>query len=249
MPAAALVATCAVSGALAGAAVPRIAYRLSVAYGQPPRSACSACARPFPSGPAGWVRGSARCPGCLVRHGPPRWAAALAGGATWAALAWGLGDHPPLVLLAFLAAALLGLLLAAIDLACLRLPDPLVAVAGTISLALLGTQAAVSADAGPLLRGLAASALLAAGYLVLALLPGANLGLGDVKLAAVLGLLLGWLGWPAVLLGALLPHLVNGPIAVGLLVSGRAGRKTELPLGPALLAGAFAAAVLVTMPT
>ena len=97
--------------------------------------------------------------------------------------------------------------------------------------------------AGDLLRALVAAALLGLSYLVVALLPGRGLGLGDVKLAAVLGYLLGFAGWPAVLLGAVVPHLINGPIAVFLLLRRRAGRRTEMPLGPALLVGALCGAL------
>jgi leader peptidase (prepilin peptidase)/N-methyltransferase len=64
-----------------------------------------------------------------------------------------------------------------------------------------------------------------------------------VKLAAVLGYLLGFAGWPAVLTGAVVPHLLAGPVALFLLLTGRAGRRTAVPLGPALLAGALIAAV------
>ncbi|HET6212231.1 MAG TPA: prepilin peptidase [Micromonosporaceae bacterium] len=241
-----LVPTCAALGAIAGALVPRVAYRLSVDHSATPRSACAICSWPFPPGLAGWVRISARCPGCRTRLGPPGWLTALIGAAACAVLGWSLDGKPALVLVAFLAVAVLGVLLAAIDLACLRLPDLLVAGTGGVALALLGTAAIVSGDAGPLLRGLLAAAVLGGGYLLLALLPGANLGFGDVKLAAVLGLLLGWVGWLAVLLGAVLPHLINGPVALGLLLTNRAGRKTELPLGPALLAGALAAIAIAS---
>ena len=48
------------------------------------------------------------------------------------------------------------------------------------------------------------------------------------------------------LLGAVLPHLINGPVALGLLLTRKAGPRTELPLGPALLAGALLAVVVHT---
>lgn len=235
------------AGGLAGALVPRVAYRLSVPYGAPPRSACAGCARPFPPGPSGWVRVTARCPGCRRRLGPPGWLTAPVGALACGLLAWALADVEPPVLGAFLVVAGIGVLLAVIDVSCLRLPDPLVATAGLAAFVLLGAAALGAGEVGPLLRGLAGSVLMGAAYLLLALLPGANLGFGDVKLAAVLGLLLGWLGWGAVLLGALLPHLINGPVALALLVSRRASRKTELPLGPALLAGALAAVVVAAV--
>jgi leader peptidase (prepilin peptidase)/N-methyltransferase len=68
-----------------------------------------------------------------------------------------------------------------------------------------------------------------------------GMGLGDVKLAAVLAFVLGLTGWPAVLLGVLAPYLINGPVAVYLLLSRRATRHTPLPFGPALLTGALLA--------
>ncbi|HZN17376.1 MAG TPA: prepilin peptidase [Micromonosporaceae bacterium] len=235
-----LAGACAVAGGVLGASVPQVAYRLSVPYGAPPRPGCAACARPFAPGLSGWVRLTARCPGCRARTGPPAVLTGLAAAVACGLLGWAV---PAPVLPAFLAVAVLGVLLAAIDLACLRLPDRLVGTAAAASLAGLGTAALAGAGLGTLGRALAGAGALGGAYLVLALLPGGGLGFGDVKLAAVLGLLLGWLGWGAVLLGAVLPHVINGPVAVGLLILGRAGRRTALPLGPALLAGALFAVV------
>ena len=252
----AVVFTCVAVGAVAGALVPRVAYRLSVERGSPPRSACAECGAPFPPGPAGWVRVRAGCPSCGARLGPPTWLTTTAGALTSGVLGWALDPTAAagarataagwLVLIAFLLAGAAGVLLGAIDMACLRLPDLIVGPVFGVALLLLGAAAAVvgtSAAATALLRALAAAVVLSGVYLLLALLPGANLGLGDVKLCALLGLLLGWLGWDAVLLGALLPHLINAPLALALLATGRAGRRTELPLGPALLAGALLAVV------
>jgi prepilin signal peptidase PulO-like enzyme (type II secretory pathway) len=85
----------------------------------------------------------------------------------------------------------------------------------------------------------------AAAYAVLAAVPRTGLGLGDAKLAGLLGLLLGWLGWPAVLLGLALPYACNGPVVLGLLLAGRIRRDTALPFGPALLAGAYLAILAI----
>jgi leader peptidase (prepilin peptidase)/N-methyltransferase len=70
------------------------------------------------------------------------------------------------------------------------------------------------------------------------------MGFGDVKLAVLLGGFLGWLGWPEVILGVLVPWLLNGPVVLVLLLSGRVNRKTTLPFGPAMLAGAWVSIVL-----
>ncbi|MEU4367034.1 prepilin peptidase [Micromonospora chersina] len=169
-------------------------------------------------------------------------AAALAGALVFGGLAVARGGD--LALPAFLAVAAVGLALALADLACLRLPDPLVAAAA--GAAALGLVPVALADGTPerLLAALAGAAVSFAGYVLLALLPGARLGFGDVKLAAALGLPLGWLGWPALGLGLLLPHLLNGVVVLALLATRRVRRDTPLPFGPALLAGAWLAALL-----
>lgn len=211
-------------GAAVGAFLPRIAYRLTVPFGAPPRAACDDCGRPFPPGIAGWVHiGPEYRPALLL--------ALLAG--LSAAL---LGPVPQLPV--HLLAAVPGLLLAMIDLGCLRLPDRLVgllALTAGIPLALLLPDRIGSA--------LAAGLLVGATYLVIALLPGRGLGLGDVKLGATLAFLLGFAGWPAVAVGFGTAHLLNGAIAAWLLVT---HRRRPIPFGPALLlgfwAGAFTAA-------
>jgi leader peptidase (prepilin peptidase)/N-methyltransferase len=213
-------------GGAAAAFVPRVAQRLSVPRGTPPRSACERCTASLPA----WVRAGSTCP-CAR---PPVWTI-TAGALVTGLLGAAIGPAP--LLLVLLPAAILGILLAAIDLRCLRLPDPLVAMlaAGTVLPLTLG--ALIAGEPGRLGRALSAAGLSGAAYLIVALLPGRGLGLGDVKLATVLGFTLGFAGWPAVAVGLLAPHLINGPVAVTLLLVRRADRRTALPLGPALLTG------------
>ncbi|MFF0824315.1 prepilin peptidase [Micromonospora haikouensis] len=179
--------------------------------------------------------------------GVPRLAPTRGRAVAWVAVAavvfGGLGVAPGVgpALPAFLAVAAVGLVLAAVDLACLRLPDPLVGLAALGAVAGLVAAAAVDGRPGRLLASLAGAGLSFLGYALLALLPGSRLGFGDVKLAAVLGLPLGWLGWPALLAGLVLPHVLHGLAVLGLLAARRARRETLLPLGPALLAGAWLA--------
>jgi len=223
------------AGALAGLAVPVAATRLAVPYGHPPLAACPRCAQPYPGGWRGWLPGR-----CAHR----RWLAPILAAFAAGSLGWALAARPALAVGAFVVAAIAGVLLALIDLAVHRLPDRIVGATGAVALALFIATAAIDGHWDRPVRAVLAGLALGTAYLVLALLPGANLGLGDVKLCVVLGLLLGWLGWPAVLLGAVVPHLINGPVALYLLVTRRAGRRTELALGPALLAGALIAAVV-----
>ncbi len=229
----AVVGSCAALGALVGAVVPRTAYRLSVPWGAPSRACCVHCGAPFCPGTAGWVRVGRVCP-CPRTPGPPPWITVLAT-AVSAAVLGSVAGRPGIPLAVALAAT--GVLLAVIDLSCLRLPDPLVGALAVIVV----VPAVVAGDPSSLGRAVLAAAAVGAAYLLVLMLPGGGLGFGDVKLAAVLGFALGLIGWPAVLVGVVAPHLINGPVAVVLLLRGRARRRTALPLGPALLAGALIA--------
>jgi leader peptidase (prepilin peptidase)/N-methyltransferase len=144
----------------------------------------------------------------------------------------------------YLALCLLGVLLAAIDLASLRLPDILVLPAIGATLAALTAVAGLTGAWSALRRGLLGGLVLGTVFLLLHLVPGGGLGFGDVKVAALLGLALGYVGWRAVVLGALLPWLLNAPVAISLLAARRVGRRTALPFGPALLTGAATALVV-----
>ncbi|SBT49624.1 leader peptidase (prepilin peptidase) / N-methyltransferase [Micromonospora auratinigra] len=194
---------------------------------------------------AGWVAvplarpytGSARRPGRVRRLGT-----ALTGAVVLGGLAAARGTDPALPALLLVAA--IGLVLALVDLACLRLPDPLVALAAAVGAVGLVGAALVAGTPGRLLPALAGAALSFGGYVLLALLPGSRLGFGDVKLAGALGLPLGWSGWSTLGLGLLLPHLLHGVVALALLATGRVRRDTALPVGPAILAGAWLALLL-----
>ncbi|MET8353536.1 prepilin peptidase [Micromonospora sp. NPDC005206] len=175
---------------------------------------------------------------------PCRWAwlSPAVAGVVFGGLAVALRDDPALPV--FLAVASVGLVLAAVDLACLRLPDPLVLATALLALGGLSGAALLAGDPMRLLGALAGAAVAGTAHVLLALLPGSRLGFGDVKLAAVLGLPLGWLGRDALLTGLLLPHLLHGGVVLGLLAARRVRRDALLPLGPALLAGTWLAVVL-----
>ncbi len=74
------------------------------------------------------------------------------------------------------------------------------------------------------------------------------MGYGDVKLAGVIGLYLGWLGIPVVFAGILLGTILAALAAVGIVVvrsvRRQPWRRTEIPYGPYLLLGAWAAILL-----
>jgi len=234
-------------GAAGGAALPTAAYRLSVPWrepGQPPvppRDTCRYCQAALPSGVPGWLRLGSRCAHCRRRLGPPGWLLGGVAALACAGLAVRFGPSPLLV--PYLLVALLGVLIAAVDLTAQRIPDALILPGAVATVVLFAGVAGITGEWRTFGRALLAGLVLTVAYVVRAILPGANVGGGDVVLAGVLGIYLGWLGWPAAVIGAMLPWLIQAPISVGALLLRKARLDTMLPLGPAMLAGSYLAIV------
>ena len=142
---------------------------------------------------------------------------------------------------AYLFLAAVAVVLTVIDLRHHLLPNALVLPSLGIGLLLLTLAAAGEDDWGALARAVLGALGLFAVYLVLALVSPAGLGMGDVKLAAVLGLFLGYQGWGALLVGALLASVVGAVVALAVLVLRRGGLRNDVPFGPSMLAGALVA--------
>lgn len=209
--------------------LPRIAHRLAVPAGEPPRSTCAECNVAYQD----WVRTGSPCDCESVP-----WRTVAAGAAAGGLLAATVEPGP--MLLVLMVATVPGVLLAMIDFRCLRLPDRVVGALAVIvvpSLVLLGSTAEV-------VRAFAGAVFCFVAYALVAILPRAGLGFGDVKLSAVLGFVLAFQSWHTLAIGVALPHLINGPVAVFLLMRRRVGRRSALPLGPALLVGALLAVAL-----
>lgn len=127
-----------------------------------------------------------------------------------------------------------------------RLPSTLT-YAGTASVAaLLITSAALDSRWPDLVRALLGLAVLMACYFGLALIFAGDLGAGDVKLSGLLGLVLGWQSWSAVVTGTFFGWLAAALAWVVLRALGRREQHATLPLGPFLLTGAFAAIIFGT---
>ena len=146
---------------------------------------------------------------------------------------------------AFLVLAVAAVLLAVIDLQHRLLPDRVLLPALAVGSLLLLVAAAAGGAWPALGRAALGAGVLFLVFLALALLSPGALGMGDVKLAALLGLYLGWLGWGAVLAGAVAGFVVQAVVAVALLAARRVRRDSELPFGPAMLVGA---AVVMALP-
>ncbi|MEV7029490.1 A24 family peptidase [Streptomyces sp. NPDC093272] len=219
-------AACATAGAAQDAP-------LTPAQADAPEPAADDGAEPDPGAPRPPASGP------RAAHGPRTAPLAVATALVCAALAGATGTRPELVV--WLLLAPVGVLLAAVDFRVQRLPDPLTLPFAAAALALLGGAALLPEHAGDWLTALYASLALGAGYFVLFLVNPGGMGFGDVKLALGAGAVLGWYGWPTVLLGTFAGFLLGALYGGALVVVRRAGRKTAIAFGPFLIAGAFAA--------
>jgi len=220
----------AVIGLLAGAALRGTVFQLSVASGDPARTSCPRCTAPVRRWPG------VRCGRCGCSLGPPL-ALELATAAVLALLLGRFAGQPDVVAFAFLGA--LGVALAAIDITVQRLPDRLTLPAYPILIVLLTVAAIAGHDVAALGRALLGGLALAAAFLLLALLRPGQLGGGDIKLAGIAGMALGWLGWPALIAGALLGFVLSAVISLVLLGMRRVTLHSAICFGPFLLGGAF----------
>ncbi|MBX3089579.1 MAG: prepilin peptidase [Cryobacterium sp.] len=129
--------------------------------------------------------------------------------------------------------------LALIDLDSRKLPNRIVLPSMAVVLVLLSLASFGTGDWWSLLWAAAGGAILFVFYLLLALIYPAGMGFGDVKLAGVIGLILGYLGWGALIVGAFAAFLLGGLFSIGLLFTGKATRKSGIPFGPWMLLGAW----------
>lgn len=242
-------------GALVGSFLNVVVYRVPAGRSiVSPPSACGACGhqvRPYDNVPVlSWLLLRGRCRDCSapisVRYPLVEIAGALAFGvvAWWflpavlaadGALALVAGV---LQLVAFLYLAAISIALVLIDLDTRRLPNVIVLPAYAVGAALLGTAGALTGAWASLALAAIGMVALGGAYLALALVRPGGMGMGDVKLAGALGLFLGWLGLPELLVGAVAGSILGGLFGVALLIAGRA-RSSTIAFGPWLLAGAW----------
>jgi leader peptidase (prepilin peptidase) / N-methyltransferase len=149
--------------------------------------------------------------------------------------------HLAAALPAYLYLVAAGLALAFIDLDHHRLPNAIVLPSYVVVAVLLTIGSAVSHDWWALARAAISAASLFGFFCAIAFAYPAGMGLGDVKLAGVLGGLLGYLSWSALVVGAFAGFLLGAVAGLLVVALGRGGRKTELPFGPFMIVGALLA--------
>ncbi len=208
---------------------------------------CDAAIRPWQNIPLlSWMLLRGRCAGCgepiSARYPLVELATALLFAATaW----WVLASEPAsittgvVLFLAYAWFAGISVALTLIDLDTHRLPNVIV-VPSIVVIALLLTAAAIlSGDYAALIRAGIGGASLFAFYFILAFVRPGAMGGGDVKLAAVVGLVLAWIGWGALIVGAFAAFILGGILGLALMASRRATRRSAIPFGPWMITGAW----------
>jgi len=230
-------------GSFLNVVIHRVPVGLSVVS---PPSSCPRCASPVRARHnvpvAGWLLLRGRCADCrapISARYPAVEAltAALFVLVTWRMLQLGQAAAIP-ALLTFIA---LGVALSFIDLDVRRLPNVLVLPAYPVLAALLAAAAGVHGDWQTMLRtGLGGLALFGF-FFALALIHPQGMGFGDVKLAGLIGMVLGYLSWTALVVGAFAGFFLGAVVGLVVIAVGAGGRKTALPFGPFMVIGALAA--------
>ena len=160
-----------------------------------------------------------------------------------AVITWRVGVQA--VLPAYLVLGVVCAVVTVTDLAARKIPAAVVLPAYPILVVLLLVGSASEGQWWGLGRAVIAMAALGGFYLTLGLGFAGQLGIGDIELGGLLGLCLGYLGWPAVAAGTLLAWCLAA-LAVPLRRAvGRPSVTGELPAGPSLVAGALVAVLVI----
>jgi leader peptidase (prepilin peptidase)/N-methyltransferase len=254
-----------VLGLVIGSFLNVVAYRVPAGISLLRESRCPACDAPvrwWQNVPVlSWMLLRGRCASCRVpislRYPLVELltGVAFAGVALWWAVSSGLGERVPVaspdalwsgpvaaqlaVLAAYLWFTASGIVLTVIDLDVRRLPHAITGTALGVCAALLALACVLGADWMAFARAALGAAGMYLFYALLRLVRPDGMGGGDVRLAAVVGLMLGWLGWGPLLVGAFAAFVLGGVFGVALLIGGRAGRRSAIPFGPWIVIGAW----------
>ena len=208
-----------------------------------PRSRCPQCGHEIRGRDnipvVSWLLLRGRCRDCKTPISARYPLVELTTGVLFGLLGWHFGLH--VVLIAYLYLAAISVALALIDIDVHRLPDALTLPSYPFAAVLLTAGALAAHEPFDLARAAIGAAALFTLYAVLWFVYPKGMGLGDVKLAGVLGMYLGYLGWGPLVVGAFFGFALGGVLGVTLMAMGRATRKSKIPFGPFMLAGALAA--------
>jgi leader peptidase (prepilin peptidase)/N-methyltransferase len=237
-----------VYGLIVGSYLPVVIYRVPRGMSTHlPRSSCPDCGHMIalydiiPVFSWLWLRG--RCRGCHGRISLRYPLVEGLCGVLYVALALRIGLRWEL--LAYLLVAPTLVALACIDAQFHLLPRRIVWPMTVVSVLAFANAALWARDWSRFGLALVCAAATGAFFLGLHLVNREGLGLGDVRLAPLLGLALGWIGWPEAVAGVTLGSFLGILVGVVLIASKRATAKTKMPYGTYLAIGALAT-VLIT---
>jgi leader peptidase (prepilin peptidase)/N-methyltransferase len=244
-------------GLLIGSFLNVVAYRVPAGRSiVSPPSACPRCGteiRPYDNIPVlSWLVLRGKCRKCREPISVRYPLVEAATGIFFAVVAWwtwaragalhasGAGISVSILeLVAFVYLAAVSIVLMLIDLDTHRLPNSIVLPSYGVGGVLLGAAGFLGGNVGALVGAAVGMVALFAFYLIAALVYPGGMGFGDVKLAGLLGLYLGYLGWGPLSVGAFAAFILGGVFALALVALRKAGRKSGIPFGPWMLAGAW----------
>lgn len=157
------------------------------------------------------------------------------------------GGYPAWALPALYLLAAVSIVVAFIDLDHHLILDIVIYPSAAAMLLLLVLASGMGSDWNRLLHAVVGAVVLGLFYLALALLWPGGMGLGDVKLAVLLGLVLGWLGWPQFVVGAFAAFLLGGVVSIIMVAARKVDIHGGIPFGPHMVVGAWIG-ILVGVP-
>jgi leader peptidase (prepilin peptidase) / N-methyltransferase len=178
------------------------------------------------------------CPSCSVPAAHPYRPAVLAivSALVLGAFAARLGAD--VVLAAYAVFGLSMVAISAVDLERYIIPNHIVYPTLALLIPLFVLASAVDHRWGSLGRAAACGAIGFGGFFVLHVAVPKGMGFGDVRLAGVIGLALGWLGYGHAFVGFFAGFVLGAVLGIVFIVVSGQGRKTKIPFGPFLAAGA-----------
>jgi leader peptidase (prepilin peptidase) / N-methyltransferase len=223
-------------GSFANVVVHRVPLKQSIVR---PASRCPSCGVALHARDnipvVSWLLLKGKCRNCGARISPRYPAIEILTAFLFGLAAWRI--RPSTNLIAYLPLLWVLVVLSFIDLEHKLLPNRIVVPSFVTGVVLLGIAAALGPGVSAWVRALFGAAVAFGAFFVLALISPRGMGMGDVKLSAVLGLALGYLGWPRLLVGFFFSFLAGAIGGIALIAARRAGMKSEVPFGPYLALG------------
>jgi leader peptidase (prepilin peptidase)/N-methyltransferase len=121
-----------------------------------------------------------------------------------------------------------------------KVPNWMLIPTSSVVALLLVIGSAIDGRWSSMVRGCCAAAALTLAFGALAIAFRRGLGFGDVKLAGLVGLVVGYVSWHAVLLAMVLTFVTAAIVGLALLIR-LAGPRSDIPLAPFLIVGAVVA--------